>query len=147
MINDMCRLVFIVGIVSSSSSLEEIDCSFMSSYPRQYVAYKLTEDIVVDGKINEKMWDEVPFTSDFVDISTTTIPKFTTRAKIRWDDNFLYIAAVLDEPDIWANITSTCHCYDPSTDQVIFHDNDFEIFIDPGRKTNTNPLTEIIHYF
>lgn len=36
----------------------------------------------------------------------------------------------MEEPQIWANISHTCHCKDDDHDQVIFHDNDFEIFID-----------------
>jgi hypothetical protein len=40
-----------------------------------------------------------------------------------WDDEFFYVAAALDEPDVWATLTKH--------DSVIFHDNDFEVFIDP----------------
>ena len=36
----------------------------------------------------------------------------------------------LQETQIWANISETCHCINEDQDQVIFHDNDFEIFID-----------------
>ena len=50
--------------------------------------------------------------------------------KIRWDDDWLYVGAWLQETQIWANITETCHCINEDQDQVIFHDNDFEIFID-----------------
>lgn len=35
----------------------------------------------------------------------------------------LYIAAELEEPEIWATLTER--------DSVIFHDNDFEVFLDP----------------
>ena len=38
-----------------------------------------------------------------------------------------YVAAELQETQLWANITQTCHCIDPARDQVIFHDNDFEV--------------------
>jgi hypothetical protein len=40
-----------------------------------------------------------------------------------WDDNCLYVAALLEEPHVWGTLTKH--------DSVIFHDNDFEIFIDP----------------
>lgn len=40
-----------------------------------------------------------------------------------WDDDHLYVGAQLEEPHPWA--TLRLH------DSVIFHDNDFEIFIDP----------------
>ena len=40
-----------------------------------------------------------------------------------WDDHYLYIGAELEEPDLQASLTEH--------DSVIFHDNDFEVFVDP----------------
>jgi hypothetical protein len=40
-----------------------------------------------------------------------------------WDDQNLYIAAELEEPNIWAYVTKH--------DDIVFHDNDFEIFVNP----------------
>jgi Carbohydrate family 9 binding domain-like len=40
-----------------------------------------------------------------------------------WDDGYFYIAAELTEPHVWGTLTKH--------DSVIFHDNDFEVFIDP----------------
>jgi hypothetical protein len=45
-----------------------------------------------------------------------------------WDDHFFYVAAELEEPDVWARIRQH--------DAVIFHDNDFEVFIDPDGDTH-----------
>ena len=109
------------------------DCSFNSSYPRQYVAYRSRQPLVIDGKLDDAAWQEVGWSERFVDISTATPPRLSTRAKIRYDDEFLYVGALLEEPRAFANITATCHCLNASQDQVIFHDNDFEIFVDaPG---------------
>jgi hypothetical protein len=98
------------------------DCTFASSYPRQYVAYKTDHDLVIDGKLDDPAWMEVGFTEDFVDISTNTTPWLRTNAKIRWDDNYLYVGGYLMDPNVWANISFTCHCIDPNHDQVIYHD-------------------------
>ena len=99
--------------------------------------WSLKKMCVECGSLEDEGWANVPFTEDFLDISTSnTIPKFKTKAKIRWDDSFLYVGAVLEETQIWANITSTCHCIDANEDQVIYHDNDFEIFIDPNGDTH-----------
>jgi hypothetical protein len=101
-------------------------------YPRQYVAFKTTTPPTIDGKLDEPMWQERGFTEDFVDISTQTLPHFRTRAKIAWDDEWLYVGGYVEDTAVWANITYTCHCYNQSEDQVIFHDNDFEVFVDPS---------------
>jgi len=43
---------------------------------------------------------------------------------MRWDENYLYIGAYIQEPNIWANQTEH--------DSIIFKDNDFEVFTDPN---------------
>jgi hypothetical protein len=43
------------------------------------------------------------------------------------DDQYLYIAAELEEPHFWAILTEH--------DSVIFHDNDFEVFLNPSGDT------------
>lgn len=84
------------------ASDDDADCLFLNIYPRQYIAYYVPQDeINLDGLINEAAWDEVPFTQNFVDISTNTTPYLNTKAKIRWSDDFLFIAAILDDPNIW----------------------------------------------
>ena len=40
-----------------------------------------------------------------------------------WDDNYLYVHAELREPHVWGTITKK--------NEVIFNDNDFEVFINP----------------
>lgn len=114
------------------------DCTFQDSYPRQYVAYHLegTSPPTFDGNLSEPVWAAVGFTERFVDISTTTLPKFSTNVKIRWDSDNLYVAALLEDEAVWSNISSTCHCLNATQDQVIFHDNDFEIFVDADGSTH-----------
>jgi len=51
------------------------------------------------------------------------MPRFDTRAQILWDDRFLYVGAELAEPNVRAALTTR--------DSIVFHDNDFEVFIDP----------------
>ncbi|CAH1789661.1 unnamed protein product [Owenia fusiformis] len=100
-------------------------------YPKSYIAYHLRgEKITTDGRLEERAWLEVPWTDAFIDIQGAQhpTPRFQTRAKMRYDDEYLYIAARIDEPDIWANQTEH--------DSVIFQDNDFEVFIDPGSSTH-----------
>jgi len=105
-------------------------CSYSRVYPQQYVAYKTAElsPEALTGDISKKVWQEVAWTKDFVDISTHTIPALRTRAKMRWDDSFLYVAAELEEPKPWATLREH--------DSVIFHDNDFEVFVDANATTH-----------
>src|SRR5262245_3289897 len=92
--------------------------------PKGYVCYR-AETITIDGILNEPDWARSSWTDDFVDIEgdIKPIPRFRTRAKMLWDDSYFYIAADIEEPHVWATLTKH--------DSIIFHDNDFEVFIDP----------------
>lgn len=98
--------------------------------PKDYVCHHTREPLTIDGKLNEDDWKQAPWTDDFVDIEGDAKPKplHRTRAKMLWDDQYFYIAAEIIEPDIWAT-------YD-QRDMVIFHENDFEVFIDPDGDTH-----------
>jgi hypothetical protein len=106
------------GALAATAAAAPFDCTFNASYPRQYVAYRTDHPLVVDGRLDDPAWVAVPFTERFVDISTATRPRLATYVKMRWDAQFLYVGYMLEEPQVWANISSTCHCIDPDHDQV-----------------------------
>ena len=66
----------------------------------------------------------------FVDIEGAVRPEplWDTRVWMFWDDHYLYVVARLEEPHVWATLTER--------DAVIYHDNDFEVFIDPDGDTH-----------
>jgi hypothetical protein len=98
--------------------------------PRQYVCYRSADTLRVDGRLGESAWQAAPWTADFVDIqgATQPTPRFRTRAKMLWDEDYFYVAARMEEPDLWATLTRR--------DTVIYYDNDFEVFIDPDGDTH-----------
>jgi hypothetical protein len=89
------------------------------------------------GKLDEYDWQNATWTEDFTDIEGYHMPAplHRTRAKILWDDNYLYIGAELEEPHIWATYAKD--------DMIIFHENNFEIFIDPNGDTHNYYELEI----
>jgi hypothetical protein len=93
--------------------------------PNRYQCRRAPSPIRIDGRIDGQ-WKLAPWTTDFVDIegSAKPRPRFRTRARMLWDDEYFYIAAELDEPHVWGTLTQH--------DAVIFHDNDFEVFVDPN---------------
>jgi hypothetical protein len=93
--------------------------------PLGYLCHRLSGPIRIDGKLDDDAWQPIPWTPAFVDIEGSIRPKprFRTRVRMAWDDQFFYVAAELEEPHVWATLTKH--------DSVIFHDPDFEVFIDP----------------
>ncbi|MBN1270809.1 MAG: carbohydrate-binding family 9-like protein [Candidatus Aminicenantes bacterium] len=98
--------------------------------PRSYVCFRTVAPLTIDGILNEVSWEKTSWTDFFVDISVPgrKKPRYRTRAKMLWDDQFFYVAASLEEPHVWATLRER--------DAVIFQDNDFEVFIDPDGDTH-----------
>jgi hypothetical protein len=101
--------------------------------PRCYPCVRAAHEPVIDGSLDEACWEAAPWTDEFVDIRGDARPKprLKTRAKMLWNDDGFYVAAALEEPEVWATLTER--------DSIIFEDNDFEVFIDPDHDTH--------HYF
>jgi hypothetical protein len=93
--------------------------------PLAYVCYRAAQPIKIDGKLDDAAWAAAPWSDAFVDIEGGAKPKprWKTRMKMLWDDQCLYIAAEMEEPHLWATYAEH--------DSVIFHENDFEVFLDP----------------
>ncbi|MET3875408.1 carbohydrate-binding family 9-like protein [Chitinophaga sp. OAE865] len=98
--------------------------------PRHYVCQETKDKVVIDGKLEEAAWQQTPWTNDFQDIEgdAKPAPALRARVKMMWDQQYLYIAATLQEPHIWGTLTDH--------DAIIFRDNDFEVFIDPDGDTH-----------
>lgn len=93
--------------------------------PQGYVVYRASAPIIIDGVPDEAAWLNAPVIDDFRDISGEgfPLPLYRTAARMLWTDDTLYIAAELEEPNVWAYVTQH--------DEVVYADPDFEVFIDP----------------
>jgi hypothetical protein len=94
--------------------------------PRSYDCRKTDVPPTIDGRLDDDVWRRTPWTESFVDIEghARAVPRFSTYAKLAWDDIHLDVAARLEEPHVWGTLTRR--------DSIIYNDNDFEIFIDPA---------------
>ena len=98
--------------------------------PRQMICHRAASPPVIDGRLDEPAWRLAPWSDPFVDIegAAKPAPRLRTRVKMLWDSEFLYIAADMEEPHLWGALTTR--------DSVIFHENDFEVFLDPDGDTH-----------
>ena len=115
--------LFVCGQIFAQSLFEKHE-RFLTD-PQCYICLRAGEKIKVDGELDEASWKNATETAPFVDISGKGFPapKFLTTAKMLWDDDFLYVAAEMNEPNLQASLTEH--------DSVIYRENDFEVFLDP----------------
>lgn len=82
--------------------------------------------IKIDGKLNEASWSRADWSEAFRDIrgeADGPKPNLLSKMKMLHDDNCLYIGGYIQETDIKGSLSNH--------DDIIWKDNDFEVFIDP----------------
>jgi hypothetical protein len=115
--------------------------------PKIYASRFVAVPPSIDGDITDTVWQAAPWTDRFQDIEgdKKPAPAHDTRVKMLWDRSNLYIAAELREPHVWANLTKH--------DEIIYYDNDFEVFLDPDNNTHqyfeieVNALNTVLDLF
>lgn len=134
MIKKLSFLAITINLLSSSflnaqnSDFKGLENLF--AQPLDYVVGYTNKAPIIDGNINDEVWQKASWTNSFQDIEGDLKPKpyYDTKAKMLWDDKYLYIAAELKDENVWA--------YLKNHDEVVFFDNDFEVFIDPSNTTH-----------
>ena len=113
------------GARPAPAQLSEVPEPAIEWQPRSYTCRRAPGPLTIDGSLEEAAWKAADWTDEFVDIEGTAgpAPSLRTRVKMLWDDRYFYVAAEMEEPHLWATLTDH--------DAVIYHDNDFELFIDP----------------
>jgi Carbohydrate family 9 binding domain-like len=98
--------------------------------PHYYTVFQTQDSITVDGVADERSWQNAPWSSYFTDIEGDLKPRppLATRFKMLWDNHHLYVHAELEEPHLWGTLTKH--------DEIVYNNNDFEIFIDPDGDTH-----------
>jgi len=122
----LCFIVSIIGNAQTPFQGKE----YLFTRPHSYIIYRTIDAIKVDGEANEASWQNTPWSEYFIDIEGNVKPRppVNTRFKMLWDQHNLYVHAELEEPHIWGTLKTR--------DEIVYNDNDFEIFIDPDGDTH-----------
>jgi hypothetical protein len=114
-----------LALLGSTVLAQDQDTSWKFPCPTneiaRYTAMRITEAIRVDGRLDESAWQRAPASPRFVDIITGQPTLHDTHARVVWDDQNLYVAFQVEEPDVRARFTQP---NDP-----IYYDNDVEFFL------------------
>ena len=119
---------------TSAAGLSPFDLHW-SLYPVSYVVKKIRDPIEIDGNIEKDVWKEAPWSEPFHDItgsSSTTADNTTytpalTRFKALYDEEYVYIAAILHASEDFPTVAKFTERNSP----IYQVDSDFEVFIDP----------------
>lgn len=105
-----------------------------SHYPNVYTAPRAPPGLLeaIDGNLDKPCWRNVAWSDAFDDIRgaddapADARPAQKTRVKMMWDDEYLYIGALLErEPHLPTPATFTDH-----NSPIYQQDSDFEVFVD-----------------
>ena len=84
-------------------------------------AGRVNEKLTIDGKLDEAAWQNSQWSPRFVDLITGRPTMHDTRVSVLWDDQFLYVAYKVEEPNVQAKFTVR--------DSPIYQENDVELFV------------------
>jgi len=90
---------------------------------------------VIDGDLNKDPWTSAPWSEPFLEIRGADAPPTTqprtgqkTRVKMAWDEDFLYVAAMMHY-EVGDEIVAKCAVRHSSMSHT---DSNFGVFVDPG---------------
>ncbi len=89
-----------------------------------YTAKKIASSITIDGNVNKEPWLSATWSKRFVDMVNAQPGMYNTQTALLWNEDYLYIAFIVEEPFVEATLTER--------DSIIFLENDLELFIDGG---------------
>ena len=115
--------------------MSSLDWRFLSAMPAHLVAQRVApESVTIDGHLDDPVWRSVDWATrnaPLVDITAhanstlNAVPdRWQLRAKLLWDEAYLYVGVELRESFITANVTGH------NGPAVPYADNDFEMFFD-----------------
>ena len=89
-----------------------------------YIAQRSPTSIIIDGNVKKEVWVNANWSRRFVDMVTADTAMYNTQTAILWNDIYLYIAFIAEEPFLEA--------FQTKRDSLVFLENDLELFIDGG---------------
>lgn len=136
MIQRMKRYVLTMTVILLSSIMtlfaQQTDKTLapLLTVPRAYTILKASQPLIIDGRDDDSSWSRAAWSEPFEDIEgkPEKQPSTSTRFKLLWDSENLYLYCRFDEEHVWATLKEH--------DQSIFQDNALELFIDPDGDTH-----------
>lgn len=100
-------IAFTLGACSSGPQLPERDLS--GDLPRHYEVGYAEAAIDIDGDLRDAAWRKADWTANFLfeEGRSWSRPKHQARAKLLWDEEFLYLGVWMVDPQLRSEVLST----------------------------------------
>ena len=107
-------------------------CLALTACQRSYVCPKTSGPVTIDGRLNERAWQDAALIERFDIPGNGEPPRHATRARIMWDDRYLYVAFDATDSDMGATRTQR--------DSDTYKDDVLEVFLlsEPANKRRCN---------
>jgi len=109
---------------------------------REYNVKKTSGSLTIDGMLTEQDWEQSTLTEPFVIYFNGAATNLNTQSKFLWDDEYLYIGFICEDPDVWAILENR--------DDHLWNGEVVEILCDPNGdgldyfEVQVNPLGTIL---
>src|SRR5262245_7163133 len=80
--------------------------------------------IKIDGKTDEVAWEKAQIIDSFQVYWQNRKPRTSTKARLLWDDDYLYFTADMEDTDLYADVTER--------NGMIWSNDVFELFFKPS---------------
>jgi len=113
--------------------------------PTEFECPRAVGRVTIDGKADEAAWAKAAVIESFVANWANRPGRTKTKARLMWDDEFLYFHAEMEDADLYADIHQT--------NGNIWENDVFELFFRPSDASlayyefQVNPLNARLHLF
>ena len=110
-----------------------------------YEVARITSEINVDGKLNEKAWADAPTVGAFVNNRDGSRSELETEARVLYDQRFIYFAFRVVDQNVWATMRRR--------DEHLWLEEVVEVFLQPGSsipnyiELEVNPLGTMLDIY
>jgi hypothetical protein len=108
--------------ISRWAKLSQVDLSRLPPV-KTWACLRTTEAMTVDGRLDEPVWQRAQWSEPFGMIHDGSPTPLETRVALLWDNQYLYAAYKVEDPDIRASMTAF-------NDHVYLNDEDVELFFE-----------------
>lgn len=133
----MCWRLFSILIVSAFiftlTGTQDGQCEDLA-FPPVSVVVKANESVVVDGVLDDEVWDRAP-ALPFYGLTDGSTTPWNCYGKIVWDDDYLYYGISIEDPDVWARLEPG----KPDPDRYDGHADEFNMYSNPFAKIFFDP--------